>query len=73
MILSLVPAAINGTTFSGSFTSDTEPDLIGDLDGAFFGISAEEVGGNFEFGNENVTGIGGFIAARDGGTPAAGN
>jgi hypothetical protein len=64
---------LDGATFSGTFTSDTTPDLTGDLDGAFFGISAEEVGGNFEFGNENVSGIGGFVAAREGGTPSSSN
>ena len=60
---------ITNDVFSGTFVSDSDDTLVGEFDGAFFGLDADEVGGTFEFGNGNVYGIGGFIAVKDGTSP----
>ncbi len=55
---------INGDTFTGTFVSQTDPSIVGELEGAFFGADADEIGGTLIFGNSSVQGIGGFIGAN---------
>jgi transferrin binding protein len=56
---------ITNDTFFGEFTSDTDNTMVGEFDGAFFGLAADEVGGTFVFGNGDAYGIGGFIAVKE--------
>ncbi len=55
---------ITNDTFFGDFTSDSDDTMVGEFEGAFFGLAADEVGGTFVFGNGDAYGIGGFIAIK---------
>ncbi len=55
---------ITNDTFFGDFTSDSDDTMVGQFEGAFFGLAADEVGGTFVFGNGDAYGSGGFIAVK---------
>ena len=73
--------SIDDAAFSGTMTGTLDRDageaggveaLDGSFDGEFFGPTAQEAGGTFEFSGEDAAGVGSFVA-RDTGSDTTGN